>query len=95
MTNLFEDKDLSIKEKEFVKNILKDDKTPSVGSLYMQRAQALVTLRLAKEIEKSTISNNKSSKSMNRLTGALVFISLVQIIIAIINILIDNGYLLI
>lgn len=84
-TNLFKPGDLTHGEAEFISNVLKDDKTLDVGSLYMQRAQAIATLRLAKEIERSTASNNKASKAMNSLTGALVFVGALQAVILLIN----------
>lgn len=84
-TKLFDDKNLTEGEKEFISNILKDDKTLEVGSLYMQRAQTLATLRLAKEIEESTLSNNRSSRAMNWLTGALVFIGVCQVIVTVLS----------
>lgn len=85
MTKLFDSLELHDGEKEFVSNVLKDDKPINVGTLYIQRAQVLTTLRLAKEIEKSTDSNNKSSRAMNLLTGAMVFLGICQLAVVVIN----------
>lgn len=84
-TKLFDSLNLTDGEVEFISNVLKDDKPVGVGSLYMQRAQILASLRLAKEIEKATSSNDKSANAMKCLTGALVFIGACQVAVAIIN----------
>lgn len=83
-TKLFENDILTEGEQTFVDNVLLDDKSGQSGTIYYQKAQALATLKLAKQIEKSTISSNKSSFAMNLLTGALVFVGICQVVVAII-----------
>jgi len=77
---------LSEGEKEFISNVLKDDKTLDVKSVYVAQAQVLATLRLAKEIEASSKSNDKHSNAMKRLTIALVVVGIIQAASAVIQI---------
>jgi hypothetical protein len=78
-TKLFDHMKLTEGEKEFVSNVLRDDlASDTSGLLQMQRAQTLATLRLAKEIEESSSASSKTSTALNYLTGALVFVGLVQ-----------------
>lgn len=74
-TKLFDSLELTKGEEDFVHNVLKD----GVALTYVQRAQTLATLRLAKEIENFSKASNKSSKSLNWLTFGLVFVGVVQI----------------
>lgn len=80
-TKLFDNKEITDGETEFISNVLCDDKTLEVASVYQKQAQTLAILRLAKEIECSTKTNNKSSLALNLLTGALVFVGIVNLII--------------
>ncbi len=81
-TKLFDDINTTDGEEEFISNVLKDDKLPTTANIHQQKAQTLAIFRLAKEIENSTISNDKSSRAMLFLTLALVFVGVGQILVA-------------
>ncbi len=79
-TNLFDGFELNEGQREFEKNILTDSKVLENQIAYTQKTQVIATLILAKGIEKSTKSNDKSSKRMFWLTVILAVCAILQVL---------------
>ncbi|MHB8065803.1 MAG: hypothetical protein ACYDG2_24835 [Ruminiclostridium sp.] len=79
MSNIFKNLNLTDEEQAFIKNIKQD--LGIDGNLIMsQKANALATFYLAKQIEESNKSNDKSSNRMFWLTIVLAVFAGVQAI---------------
>lgn len=88
-TKIFNNLKMTENEDEFVSNILRDDKQQGKYNVTLHQGEILATLRLAKEVEESRYSSDKSSKAMNRLTGALVFLGFCQVAVVVVGLIVN------
>jgi hypothetical protein len=80
---------LTQEEKDFADKVAKD--LGYNGDVQISaKAQVFATIHLSKQLEEYSKSNDKSSKAMNKLTGALVFFGACQLIISIISLVVKN-----